>query len=266
MSVIDNYISKAQNALRLGDPITIDKVAREIVSAFQAEIPHLSSYRGARVVGEGPDLHNAENLEQLIGKLKVLRESKEQNLYGQYGLGTITSHIHNLEDALGAGFQRDQLEALYDRIDPIYMNYYKSYTDGLCGYHYCEQKPGDKQTQLRIDKLRHFRDKELREIKIAEAQSANVSVDAQSVSSASASAHIELSVVIEQIDGLPFSSLSDEEKTTLKGLIADLQTKDSKKREGRLKKLQGWLADKGVDVFIATMPYIVQLIQSQAGC
>ena len=70
-------------------------------------------------------------------------------------------------------------------------------------------------------------------------------------------------VAIEHIDNLPDSSLTEDEKTLLKGMMADLQTKDAEKREGKLQKILGWLADKGTDVFIAAMPYIVQAVQSQ---
>lgn len=45
-------------------------------------------------------------------------------------------------------------------------------------------------------------------------------------------------------------------------MIDDLNTKDKSKRDSKLGKLQSWLADKGTDVFIAAMPYIVQLIKS----
>ena len=46
-------------------------------------------------------------------------------------------------------------------------------------------------------------------------------------------------------------------------MIGDLNTKDKSKRDNKLGKLLGWLAGKGTDVFIAAMPYIVQLLKSQ---
>ena len=52
--------------------------------------------------------------------------------------------------------------------------------------------------------------------------------------------------------------LSDDEKTLLKGMMGDLNTKDKSKRGSKLDKLLSWLAGKGTDVFIAAMPYIVQ--------
>ena len=252
--------------LSLGKPQEIDRTAREIVSVFSAEIPHLSSYRGARISCGGDyadNTHTADDLKKLIGKLRVLREAKDRELYGSYGFETITEHIHLLEDALEAGEKDDELKAVYKRIDHIYANVYDSYTDGLSAYLSGDDSPSDEQTILRIEKLRHFRDVELRELRVAEARAANVNVSARSESTATASAAVELSVAIERIDNLPESSLTDDEKITLKAMMADLQTKDAKKREGKLQKVLGWLANKGTDVFIAAMPYIVQAVQSQ---
>ena len=73
----------------------------------------------------------------------------------------------------------------------------------------------------------------------------------------------QLEATFEQIDKLPETTLSDDEKTLLKGMMGDLNTKDKSKRGSKLDKLLSWLAGKGTDVFIAAMPYIVQLIKSQ---
>lgn len=135
--------------------------------------------------------------------------------------------------------------------------------DGLTSYGYAGPKSVIEQALLRVEKLKMFRDKELRDFKIAEASAASVTAQANSSSSAAVDVNVELSMTIEQIDALPDSSLSEDEKTILKGMIADLQDKDSKRRAGKLQKLLKWLSTKGVDVFIAAMPYIVQLIQSQ---
>jgi len=108
-------------------------------------------------------------------------------------------------------------------------------------------------------KLKHFRDEELRKLKIAEAQGASVSLTA----SATSNVQVTLEATFEQIDKLPETTLSDDEKTLLKGMMGDLNTKDKSKRGSKLDKLLSWLASKGTDVFIAAMPYIVQLIKSQ---
>lgn len=262
MSELDNYIRNASETLRGGDSSAIDALAREIVSAFNAEIPNLSHYRGTRITG-GDNSHTAADLRKLIGKLRVLRDRKDQELYGAYGLETITSHIHLLERATEDGFEGETLKAIYEKIDSIYVNRYDCYVDGLSGYNYTEYELCPQQTELRTEKLKVIRDEEFRKLKIAEAQAASVNMVQNTSASAAANVQVTVETTFEQIDKLPETTLSDDDKTLLKGMIGDLNTKDKSKRDSKLSKLQSWLADKGTDVFIAAMPYIVQLIKSQ---
>ena len=262
MSELDNYIRRASETLRGGDDSAIDSLAREIVSAFNAEIPNLSNYRGARITG-GDNRHTAADLRKLIGKLRVLRDGKDRELYGPYGLETVTNHIHLLERAAEDGIEGEDLRAAYETIDCIYVNRYDFYVDGLSGYGYREYEPCPQQTELRIEKLKVIRDEEFRKFKIAEARAASVSMVQNASASAEANVQVTVETAFEQIDKLPETTLSDDDKTLLKGMIGDLNTKDKSKRDSKLSKLQSWLADKGTDVFIAAMPYVVQLIKSQ---
>lgn len=262
MSELDSYIRRASETLRGGDGLAIDAIAREIVSAFNAEIPNLSHYRGARITG-GDNRHTAADLRKLIGKLRVLRDGKDRELYGPYGLETVTNHIHLLERTAEDGIEGEDLRAVYETIDCIYVNRYGFYVDGLSGYGYREYELCPQQTELRIEKLKVIRDEEFRKLKIAEAQAASVSMVQNASASAEANVQVTVETTFEQIDKLPETTLSDDDKTLLKGMIGDINTKDKSKRDSKLSKLQSWLADKGTDVFIAAMPYIVQLIKSQ---
>ena len=262
MSELDYYIRRASETLRGEDGSAIDALAREIVSVFNAEIPNLSHYRGARITG-GDNRHTAADLRKLIGKLRVLRDGKDQELYGPYGLETITSHVHLLERAMEDGIGGEGLKAIFAKIDSMYANRYDFYVDGLSGYGYREYELCPQQTELRIEKLKVIRDEEFRKLKIAEARATSVSMVQKTSASAAANVQITVETTFEQIDKLPETTLSDDDKTLLKGMIGDLNTKDKSKRDSKLGKLQSWLADKGTDVFIAAMPYVVQLIKSQ---
>lgn len=262
MSELDNYICSASETLRGGDSSAIDALAREIVSAFNAEIPNLSHYRGTRMTG-GDNRHTAADLQKLIGKLRVLRDGQDQALYGPYGLETITSHIHLLERATEDGIGGGDLRAVYEKIDSMYANRYDFYIDGLSGYGCREYELCSQQTEIRIEKLKIIRDEEFRKLKIAEARATSASMVLNASASAAANVQVTVEATFEQIDKLPETTLSDDDKTLLKGMIGDLNTKDKSKRDSKLSKLQSWLADKGTDVFIAAMPYIVQLIKSQ---
>ena len=262
MSELDNYICSASETLHDGDGSAIDALAREIVSAFNAEIPNLSHYRGTRMTG-GDNRHTAADLQKLIGKLRVLRDGQDQALYGPYGLETITSHIHLLERATEDGIEGGDLRAVYEKIDSMYANRYDFYIDGLSGYGCREYELCSQQTEIRIEKLKVIRDEEFRKLKIAEARATSASMVLNASASAAANVQVTVEATFEQIDKLPETTLSDDDKTLLKGMIGDLNTKDKSKRDSKLGKLQSWLADKGTDVFIAAMPYVVQLIKSQ---
>lgn len=74
---------------------------------------------------------------------------------------------------------------------------------------------------------------------------------------------ITLEQTITEVCTLPSSILSDEDKEILCGKLAKLsaeKSKDSKweKAKGILK----WVADKSVDVGIATLPYIIQTLNN----
>lgn len=263
MSIVEDYLVRIKVTLANGSRDEIRDLAEEIHGAFAGQINGIEKYSkddyGA----------NATALKQLRGKLLNYLDDCDREIYGGLGLETISGHIRYLESALAEGLEGGELKAAYDRIDRIYGNCYDSYADGLSGFLYSPYEPCDEQTILRIQKLRHFRDKEMRSLRVAEAQASSVSMvqSSSQSSSATATANVQVSqeIAFEQIDNIPETTLSEADKTFLKGMLADLQAKDSDKRESKLKKVQNWLADKGVDVFNAAMPYIVQLIQSQMG-
>lgn len=270
MSAIDEYLLKARDAIRSGDSGEINRVAKEIVSAFHTEIPHIANYRGMSVNGHGG--HTKENLRQLMGKLKVLRDAKDTELYGAYGLVAITDSIRQLEDALLEEMSEEQLTQLYDKIDHIYANTLDAYVDGLCGWQYNDGSPSEDQTKLRIEKLRYYRDEEMRKIKLAESQAGRIAVTQTQTQEAHANAtSIAIVDVLEacnQVDNLPEDSLSEADKTFLKGMLLELEMSASKGKDAgkeKLSKVLGFLMDKGVDVLIAAWPFLWTTMQGMMG-
>lgn len=259
MSDIDDYLIRIDKALASNDLDTIRSLAYEINGAFTEQIKTIGAYErdedGATPMG----------LRQLRGKLVAYRNAADDARYGAYGLSAITDSIRQLEDALGRNCSPGELDTLYKRIDHTYSQTLKGYTSGLCGWNYTKADPGPEQTRLRIEKLRYYRDEEFQKIKLAEAQKANVSMSQSTQATVQANIAMDISTTVEQIDALPETTLSDDEKMLLKGMIADLTEKDKRKRETKLQKLEGWLSTKGTDVFIAAMPYVVQIIKTQMG-
>lgn len=267
MSLVDDYIDKAIRVIRNGDAAEIDATAREIVGAFSSEIPNLANYRGSRIVGSGPDRHTKSDLTKLVGKLKVLREAKDRVLYGPYGLETISQHIAYLEDVLASGVTGEGLATAYERVDNIYFSEYGFYGDGLSCQAYSPNRPCDEQTIMRIEKLKYIRDKEMRQLKLAEGQKTylNMRQETSNSNNLESDFTVDFATTIRQIDGIPASSLGEQDRTLLKGMVADLSDGDDQKRKSKLQKLLGWLSTRGTDVFIAVMPYIVNIIQSKMG-
>lgn len=273
MAIVDEYLKRAYQALDKDNPNEIDALAREIVSAFQNDISGITHYRGGRVAFVGsstassPDLHSVSDLMKLIGKLRVLRENKDNEVYGAFGFAAMTASIRELEDCMYHGTTGEDLIKVYRRIDDTYANEYRSYTDGLSGWDNRKYEPSVEETEKRISKLRNFRDKEMRKIRIAEAEGGTVNVNQSAIAQASAEAYctITLSQALENVDGLPSDKLSDEDKTYLKGLLAELSQTigvDRKDGEKKYKKILTWIADKGIDVAIAAAPYVMQTIQT----
>ncbi|MGO5316917.1 hypothetical protein ACTQZK_07265 [Paraeggerthella sp. LCP19S3_G8] len=261
MTVLDEYIVRAAQTLRDATASDMDALCHDISDILK---PDYTPARAWACLGGGEGFsYTKSDLGRMLAILRLRREEQDRETYGGSGLLAITQHIRQLERANEDGLCGDQLIAVYEKVDSIYANYYDSYADGLSGYSYRGYEPCLQQTELRMEKLKLFRDEELRRLRIAEAQAASVSMVQNATASASTNIQITLETTFEQIERLPEAILSDDDKTLLKGMIGDLNTKDKKKRNGTLGKLQAWLADKGTDVFIAVIPYIAQLIQPQ---
>lgn len=263
MAILDEYILRAARLLRNDSSENADDLCREIIDVFKLDYTNPEFYR---FINSASSFHySSSDLRTIVQMLRLERENQDEERYGSKCCHAITEHIRRLERALEEGLQGEPLKAVYDSIDFVYATSrgYESYTDGLASYGSVRDNFNEEQTRLRIDKLKHFRDEELRKLKIAEAQAASVSMVQNASASTAVNVQVTVETTFEQIDELPETTLSDEDKTLLKGMIGDLNTKDKSKRDGKLSKLQSWLAGKGTDVFIAAMPYIVQLIKSQ---
>lgn len=263
MAILDEYILRAARLLRSDSSENADDLCREIIDVFKLDYTNPESFRF--INSSSSFRYSSSDLRTIVQMLRLERENQDEERYGSKCCHAITEHIRRLEQALEEGLQGEPLKAVYDSVDYVYANAkgYDSYTDGLASYGFSRNDFNDEQTQLRVDKLKHFHDEELRKLKIAEAQAASVSMVQNASASAAANVQVTVETTFEQIDKLPETTLSDDDKTLLKGMIGDLNTKDQSKRDSKLSKLQSWLAGKGTDVFIAAMPYIVQLIKSQ---
>lgn len=73
---------------------------------------------------------------------------------------------------------------------------------------------------------------------------------------------ISLEQAINNINELPSSELSDEEKEILSGKLAGISVeKDKQKRWEKVGNTLKWIAEKGVEVGVAALPYIAKALE-----
>ncbi len=96
-----------------------------------------------------------------------------------------------------------------------------------------------------------------------EAKNGQASVVVQQYNNQSMSSNVSVSISLEQtienINQLPESALSADDKELLAGKLAQISVE--KEPESRWEKAKGalkWIAEKGIEVGIAALPYIVQ--------
>jgi len=212
------------------------------------------------------DLRQHKSLMGIIGKLRVYKETKDIERYGEYGLAAVTDSVRQLQNAIAENYTEKQFAELFNKIDNIYASRHEGYKVGLCGYSYNDDAADASQPQLRIEKLRDFRDEELRKLKLAQLQSApiNINQGQEALALATNTVVSNLTNACERIDEVPNDKLSDDDKLKLRGLLAELeqaQQKDSNAKGDRLQKVLSFIADKRADAMIAAASYIGAAVQ-----
>lgn len=258
MAVLDEYILRAARLLSDAADEDVDALCREIMQVFDLDYTNPEALK--YINSSSSFRYSKSDLGMILQKLRLKREDSDDKAFGAAFCATITQHIRRLEQALEEGV-KDELKAVYDSIDHVYANEqgYESYVDGLVAYGAIGTDLSEEQTRLRIDKLKHFRDEKMMSVRIAEAKGATYNLSANSTAAASSTVEISLEIINERIDEIADDDLADEDKTQLKGLLADLSTKNDHKRKEKLQKLIHWLGDKGPDIFIAVLPYIAKV-------
>lgn len=175
MSMVDEYVAAANEALQSDNLQKIDSVAREIAMVFCGEIPNLSHYGVAKIARNGSAPYVTVDLKKAHRKTPVFQEAKDVELYSEYGSATLTSPIRQPQNADAEDCTEEQLERIFSQIDNIDAVRYSSYAVGLCDHDFNDDAPDESQAQLRVEKPRDYRDKDLRKSKIAQLQAAPIS-------------------------------------------------------------------------------------------
>ena len=148
----------------------------------------------------------------------------------------------------------------------VYQGDIETIAVGLSGYGYGLENATYQEDLLYIkDQLRHYRAKLAADF--AKSAQNSFNIHANAVNQNSVENVLTITQTAEQIQGIPDSVLNEDHKNELKLLLLDMDSakgKSKKDAEGKLKKVLGWLTDKGVDVALAALPYVLSVLQTLA--
>lgn len=92
--------------------------------------------------------------------------------------------------------------------------------------------------------------------------SGNVTVNQSAQQSLENHISVSLDQTIEVIDNLPENSLTAEERVALIEKLASIHaTKDKKSKWDKIKEVLKWVAEKGIEVGVAALPYIAKSLE-----
>ena len=264
---IDEYVAKIDAALD-DCPNAMDKGAlvKEIVAVFVPDIPSiklgLDRYKGRATSIDSKDaFDDGGDLRALRGKLQRKKEiDQEKDLADPFRIGIkeVDGDIAQCDSYLFNG----NVSAAKEFVEQLVFTYGRDISNISLGLPCFDLHEAGKTS---IDDLKyikkhlvHYRSHLAERMGEAKSKSLNVTNTASSTSQATA--NVDVFQVAEQLQRMPADTLSNEEKDELKSIFFDMEAQRGKPKgqaKGSLQKVLGWLSDKGVDIAIALLPYIV---------
>lgn len=77
----------------------------------------------------------------------------------------------------------------------------------------------------------------------------------------SVSVNVDVANYVSIVQSFPESTLSDEEKDVLAGMLATFQNSEGEKKDSKLMDIVKWLGDKAADVAIQVIPILAGMMQ-----
>ena len=269
----DDYIAKIDSVLKAVEMDGLGDLVEEIAAVFASADPHirtgLDRYKARAIVpGQHIAYDDRGDLAKLRGKLIRLKETERRELEAdpvRLALSVVDDDLDECERLLSFG-PEEEAQSFVDRMVQVYGAEIENIAVGLGSYGFGSEGATFKDDLRYIrGHLRHYR--ATLAVGFAKAVSHSVSVQTSSVSSSNVENVVTITQAAEQVQAIPESILSDDLKKELELLLLDLDMSKGKMKtdaEGRLKKVLGWLADKGVDVALAALPYVLNVLQTLA--
>ncbi len=179
--------------------------------------------------------------------------------------------INNYIEKCNTHSDRD-CEQLVQNIVAVFKNDIKDITQGLDSYdqvHILEGLNGKKvnldyygDIKLLKQKLEYY--KATLEYELEKTKDSNTPLISVSQNQTNQiSINISLEQTITAIEAIPDEKLSQDEKEQLEGKLSKLNTeKDKSKLWEKAQSVLKWIADKGIEVGIAALPYIAEALKS----
>lgn len=181
----------------------------------------------------------------------------------------IQSFIDRIDDAVATN-NVDKAKRLQSEIISTFASDIPNITsqlDARAGYHVYRQLNGKIDTPIKyIEDLGILRNRLMKlQLDIKEAPKESPSsplISLTQIQNQTTSIQVDFDLTISTIEKLPDTSLSQEDKEILLGKLTSLKgCSDKGAKRDKSKGILKWLADKGVDVAIAVLPYIISVLK-----
>lgn len=272
MTTIDEYLNQIEAALEhYPDAEDAGELVERTVSVFSGDLPNISKgldrYKArATAFGSSAEYDDEGDLRKLKGKLLLKKEAdaaKELDDPFRLAIRKVDEDIDDCDRVLASG-DVDKADKLVESMVRVYERDIDDIGFGLPVFDLGDANK-TALDDLEIVRKHLDRYKGRLAVRMGEAKNGGVSISATAQNTNSNTLSINMKQVLQQIQEIPDSEFTDEQKSQLKVLLADLEAQrgESKKNSrGILKKVLSWLSDKGVDVTIAVLPYLVAWTQS----
>lgn len=274
MTLAQKYISKIESLPTSASEDDKATLVKDTVSVFSERIPGiekgLDCYK-ARAIGVNTVVRydNDGDLRKLLDKLWLRREDEAREAATNPVLGAtakLDADIIRCEEMLLRG-DADSCDELVDRLVLVYQSELPSIGLSLTTYDGTDESGYDHFEDLSIvkERLETYRARIISSFASPQGGATHLTVNNSAEASSDVRVALNVSQVSSQVQTLPDNILDDEEKDALRLMLLDLEEAKGKPKEEahpQIKKILSWLSDKGVDVALAVLPYIISCMQT----
>lgn len=269
---MQQYISKIESLSTNASEDDKAALVKDAVSVFSDAIPGikkgLDRYK-SRAIGVGTVVRydNSGDLRKLLDKLRLRCEDEAREATANPVLGAtakLNEDIVRCEETL-LGSDAGSCDKLADRLVKVYQSELPSISFNLTAYSGADEKDYFEDLTVVKERLEAYRASIISSVALLQGGATRLTVNNSAEASNDVWVALSVSQVSSQVQALPDSILDDSEKDALRLMLLDLEeAKGKSKKEAHFifKKVLSWLSDKGIDVALVALPYIMSWVQT----